>query len=149
MILMQVLMPRAVYRDGSFRTALTRQTPQTLPFVSAGHIVLTTTQTIGSARGHSGNRTYDLLTRSRALYRLSYPAPPPPPLPHHHRLLYLTGRSHGNPEDLHLDSFSHCRKETNLGDYNFCLGRSRDKSIFLHSSYIELETGISLWNMNI
>ena len=30
--------------------------------------------------GHSGDKTHDLLTRSCALYRLSYCAPPPPPL---------------------------------------------------------------------
>ena len=42
---------------------------------SAGHIILTPTQPVGSAGGHSGNRTRDLLTRSRALYRLSYRAP--------------------------------------------------------------------------
>ena len=29
--------------------------------------------------GHSGDKTHDLLTRSCALYRLSYCAPPPPP----------------------------------------------------------------------
>ena len=41
--------------------------------VSAGHIIQTPTQPVGS--GHSGNRTRDLLTRSRALYRRAT-APP-------------------------------------------------------------------------
>ena len=37
--------------------------------VSAGHIILTPTQPVGSV-GHSGNRTRDLLTRSRALGKI-------------------------------------------------------------------------------
>ena len=41
--------------------------------VSAGHTILTPTQPVGS--GRRGDRTRDLLTRSRALYRLSYRAP--------------------------------------------------------------------------
>ena len=44
--------------------------------VSAGHIILTPTQPVGSECGRPrGDRTRDLLTRSRALYRLSYRAP--------------------------------------------------------------------------
>ena len=44
--------------------------------LSAGHIILTPTQPVGSrAGGHSGDRAHDLLTKSRALYRLSYRAP--------------------------------------------------------------------------
>ena len=49
--------------------------------VSAGHIILTPTQPVWSGRG---DQTHDLLTRSHALYRLSYPLPPPPPPPHTH-----------------------------------------------------------------
>ena len=51
-----------------------RQSWETMTSVSAGHIILTPTQPVGSGRPH-GNRTRDLLTRSRALYRLSYRAP--------------------------------------------------------------------------
>ena len=43
-------------------------------FCLSRHIILTSTQPVGSRRP-SGNRTRDLLTRSRALYRLSYRAP--------------------------------------------------------------------------
>ena len=42
--------------------------------VSGGHIKLTPTQLVGTG-GHSGDHTRDVLTRSRALYRLSYLAP--------------------------------------------------------------------------
>ena len=47
-----------------------RQSWETMTSVSAGRIILTSTQPVGS-----GNRTRYLLTRSRALYRLSYRAP--------------------------------------------------------------------------
>ena len=53
-----------------------RQSWETMTSVSAGHIILTPTQPVGS--GRSGNRTRHLLTRSRALYRRAT-APPPPP----------------------------------------------------------------------
>ena len=49
-----------------------RQSWETMASVSAGHIILTPDPTSREAGGHSGNRTRDLLTRSRALYRLSY-----------------------------------------------------------------------------
>ena len=55
-----------------------RQSWETMTSVSAGHIILTPTQPVGSGRpqrGGGGDRTRDLLTRSRALYRLSYRAP--------------------------------------------------------------------------
>ena len=48
-----------------------------MAFVSAGHIVLTPTQPLGS-----GDRSHELLTRNRALCQLSCrirPPPPPPP----------------------------------------------------------------------
>ena len=45
----------------------TRQSRETMTSVSACHIILTPTQP-----EESGDRTQDLLTRSRALYRLSY-----------------------------------------------------------------------------
>ena len=46
-----------------------RQSWETMASVSAGHIILTPTQPLGSGRLR-GNRTRDLLPRSRALYRL-------------------------------------------------------------------------------
>ena len=39
--------------------------------VSAGHIILTPTTSRERAGGHRGDRSQDLLTRRRALYRLS------------------------------------------------------------------------------
>ena len=55
-----------------------RQSWETMTSVSAGHIILTPTQPVGSGRPLRGNRTRDLLTRSRALYPWAT-APPPPP----------------------------------------------------------------------
>ena len=62
----------------------TRQSGRTMTSVSVGHIYTETDPTRGGggggggAGGHSVDRSRDLLTRSRALNRLS--APPPPPL---------------------------------------------------------------------
>ena len=44
-----------------------RQSGEFMTSVSAGHFILTPTNPV-----ESGNRTYDLLTRGRALYPLSY-----------------------------------------------------------------------------
>ena len=55
-----------------------RQSWETMTSVSAGHIILTPTRPVG-AGGHNGDRTWNLLLRSRALYQLSYRPPPPPP----------------------------------------------------------------------
>ena len=55
-----------------------KQSRETMTSVSAGHIILTPIQPVGSGRP----RTRDLLIRSSALYRLSYRNPPPPPPTH-------------------------------------------------------------------
>ena len=47
-----------------------RQRGETMTSVTAGHIIVTPTQPVGSE-----DRTLDLLTRCHALYRLSYCAP--------------------------------------------------------------------------
>ena len=54
-----------------------RQSWEIMTSVSAGHIILTPTQPVGSGRPQHRNQTRDLLTRSRAFYRLSYRPPPP------------------------------------------------------------------------
>ena len=51
-----------------------RQSGKTMASVSAGHIILTPPNQQG-AFGHSGDQTQNLLTRSGALYQLSYHAP--------------------------------------------------------------------------
>ena len=51
-----------------------RQSWETMTSISAGHIILTPTQPVESGRPQRGSNP-DLLTRSRALYRLSYRAP--------------------------------------------------------------------------
>ena len=51
-----------------------RQSWETMTSFLAGHIILTPNQPVGSGRPQR-DRTRDLLTRSRALYRLSYRAP--------------------------------------------------------------------------
>ena len=48
-----------------------RQSRDTKTSVSAGHVILTPPNQWG-AGGHRGNQTRDLLTKSRAFYRLSY-----------------------------------------------------------------------------
>ena len=51
----------------------TRKSGETMTSASAGHIILTPIQPVQlGAGGHRWNRTRDLLTRSRTLYRLSY-----------------------------------------------------------------------------
>ena len=53
------------------RAAIQRQSWETMTSISARHIILTPTQPVGSGRPQR-NRTRNILTRSRALYRLSY-----------------------------------------------------------------------------
>ena len=54
----------------------TRPSGETMTSVSAGHIILTPFQPVGCGQPQRG-RIRDLITRSHALYRLSYPPPPP------------------------------------------------------------------------
>ena len=57
----------------NFTCCHTRERVETMTSVSAGHIILTPTQPVGSGRPQ-GDQTQDLLPRSRVLYQLSYRA---------------------------------------------------------------------------
>ena len=57
-----------------------RQSWQTMTSDSASHIILTPTQPVGSGRPQRESNPGPPLTRSRALYRLTYGAPPPAPV---------------------------------------------------------------------
>ena len=58
-------------RNDNFTCCDTRDSGDTMTSVSAGHIILTPIQPV-----ESGNQTQDFLTKSDALYRLSYRRPP-------------------------------------------------------------------------